>query len=102
MGSEMCIRDSIREIQRPRILVLGDLMLDEKTWIATHISETVDCAEAQETVNRELAKLEKKNQPPGRILRRLADDKLYAALFHVKRCLCAGCTATFAACGDLK
>ncbi len=92
----------LKSLQELAPAVFGDLMLDEKTWIATHISETVDCAEAQKTVNRELAKLEKKNQPPGRILRRLADDKLYAALFHVKRCLCAGCTATFAACGDLK
>lgn len=83
-------------------VVFSDLILDEETWIATHISETVDCAEAQEVVGRELAKLKEKNQPPSRILRLLADDKLYAALFHVKRCLCEGCKAAFAACGDLK
>ncbi len=82
--------------------VFGDLVLDEKTWVVTHISETIDCAEAQKIVERELAKLRDKGQPPSRILRLLADDGLYAAMFHVKRCLCKGCTATFAACGDLK
>jgi len=83
-------------------VVFSDLVLDEKEWIVTHISETVDCAKAQEVVGRELAKLSEKGQPPNRILRQLSDDGLYAALFHVKRCLCDGCKAAFAACGDLK
>jgi len=83
-------------------VVFGDMILDEKTWIVTHISETVDCTKAQKAIAHELAKLDEEGQPPSRILRLLADDGLYAALFHVKRCLCEGCKAAFAACGDLK
>jgi thymidylate synthase (FAD) len=83
-------------------VVFGDLILDEETWIVTHISETVDCTKAQKAIAHELAELGEEGQPPSRILRLLADDGLYAALFHVKRCLCEGCKAAFAACGDLK
>jgi hypothetical protein len=83
-------------------VVFSDLVLDEKTWIVTHISETVSCEKAQKAITNELAELSEEGQPPSRILRLLADDDLYAALFHVKRCLCEGCKAAFAACGDLK
>ena len=83
-------------------VVFGDMILDEETWIVTHISETVDCTKAQKAIAHELAKLDEEGQPPSRILRLLADDGLYAALFHVKRCLCEGCKAAFTACGDLK
>ena len=83
-------------------VVFSDLILDEKTWIVTHISETVGCEKAQEVITNELAELSSEGQPPSRILRLLADDDIFAALFHVKRCLCDGCKAAFAACGDLK
>ena len=83
-------------------VVFSDLILDENTWIVTHISETVGCEKAQKVIAHELAELSSEGQPPSRILRLLADDDIFAALFHVKRCLCDGCKAAFAACGDLK
>ena len=83
-------------------VVFGDFVLDEKTWVAKHLAETVDCAEAQALVREELGKLARAGKPAHRILRRLADETVYRALFHVKLCLCAGCRETLAACGDWK
>ena len=92
----------LRELQRHAPTVFGDLILDEKTWTVTHISETIGCKDAQQRVRKELAELEGRGEPPKRILRRLDDGELYRALFHVRRCLSPGCRKTFAACGDLK
>jgi len=83
-------------------VVFGDFVLDEETWVARHISQTVECEEAQAVVRRELETLAGQGQPANRILRRLADDGVYRALFHVKLCLCRGCRETLAACGDWK
>jgi thymidylate synthase (FAD) len=82
--------------------VFSDLVLDEKTWIAAHISETVGCHDAQDTVTAALAKLNDKGDPPEKILKGLGDDALYRALSHIVRCLNPDCRSTRALCGDWK
>jgi thymidylate synthase (FAD) len=83
-------------------VVFGDFVLDEETWVARHLAETVECDEAKKLVKRELEKLAQAGEPPNRILRCLADDDVYRALFHVKLCLCRSCRETLADCGDWK
>jgi|GEM_PF-522352 len=92
----------LKQLQEHAPTVFGDLILDEDAWMVKHISETIGCEEAQRRVRDELAKLAKARQQPSRILRQLGDDDLYRALFHVRRCLCADCKETLAACGDWK
>jgi hypothetical protein len=70
--------------------------------VARHLAETVECDEAKKLVKRELEKLAQAGEPPNRILRCLADDDVYRALFHVKLCLCRSCRETLADCGDWK
>lgn len=83
-------------------VVFGDFTLDEETWVARHLAGTVGCEEAQTLIKRVLNDLTQTGEPPNRILRRLSDDEVYRALFHVKLCLCRGCRETLAACGDWK
>lgn len=92
----------LKELMKHAPTVFGDLILDERTWTVTHISETIGCEKARSRVRQELAKLAEAGEQPNRILRRLGDEGLYRALFHVRRCLSSGCREAFAACGDLK
>ena len=92
----------LKELRQHAPTVFGDLILDEETWMVTHISETIDCEEAQQLVKKELAKLAESGEKPIHILKRLADDGLYGALFHLRKCLCSGCREALAACGDWK
>ena len=92
----------LKLLQAEAPAVFGDLVLDEKTWIAAHISETVGCRDAQDAIAAALAKLKAKGDPPEKILRMLGDDEIYRALFHASRCLNPDCRSTRALCGDWK
>jgi len=92
----------LKEIKKYAPIVFGDLILDEESWVVTHISETIDCKQAQMRVYAELKKLEDEGEKPSRILKRLGDEELYRALFHVKLCLARDCKQAFSACGNLK
>jgi thymidylate synthase (FAD) len=75
--------------------VFGDFILNRIDNTVTHLSETVSCEAAR-------AKIAETVLGEPRILRALGDDSVYAALFHVRRCLSQACRESLALCGDLK
>ena len=92
----------LKEIKKHAPTVFGDLILNEEDWTVTHISETIDCENAQKKIFETLQMLESKGEKGNKILKLLGDDEVYRALFHVKLCLSRRCKEAFYACGDLK
>lgn len=92
----------LREIRKYAPAVFSDLILDEQEWTVKHIAETIDCDDAQEKVRNILSELQRKGEKPSNILKRLGDDEVYRALFHLKLCLARACKEVFSSCGDLK
>lgn len=91
----------LKILQHECPIIFGEYILNESNHTITHISELITPDEAMQIV-REVLEQKRCPEAEGKVLKAIGDDRVFQALFHLKRTLQPECKQLLTECGDLK